>query len=234
MKTKAFVASISLILAANTALAHVDGPEHGHSPVNNTEAMFEAAAACDQSNNTMYQPLFRQMPLALHEMMNKPTLRELMNDKTPTVEQQRLIEHYSEAVRRCQAEINWLVDKNFSPRFAKAWRNYMYKTTEINLRLAQGRESFGESWKQLYASSVIVQAELDEYRYRFTDGKQTLPVHTNYFETCVKRNSHIEPSDALSYSLRKSAGQIMNDSRCHQGNERAQSAFEKHFWDLED
>lgn len=233
LKTLATTLGLTALCLAGAANATMGDPQQYPSHINNTDAMFIAASDCDQSNNPALLSIQGKLPLSLHESMNKPTLRELMDTSIPSAEQQELIRQYSDKTQGCMADISWLVNKNFSPRFAQAWRNYSYKMMQLNARLARGAESFGDARRMAYSAATVLQNELDEYRYQYTDGKQSVPSSMGVLDVCVKRTNNMEPSDALAYSLRRTADVINREARCAKASEHKQSEFEKSFYGLD-
>lgn len=228
LKVIAFGSSFTM---ACGALAQVGGADQAVKELNNTDAMFAAATECDQTANPTLSALRGKLPMSLAQMMETPTLRELTNDRYPTTEEQELIKSYSDATRGCMAKIDWLINKNMTPLFARSWRTYSFKMTNLNERLAKGAETYGDARRMSFDAATVMQNELDTYRASYTDGKQPVPNATSIFNVCIRDTTKFSPSDALAYVLRKSTYEITAQSQCSGAQERDQADYRGTLYD---
>lgn len=158
--------------------------------------LITASRDCDRSNDPALSSLNGIYPLSVYQRTARPSLSQLTQHTVPNEEQKKSIYQYSELSVKCNAEINYVVEKYFSPGFAKAWRNYNFQLSEIDRKLISNNATFGEAASVRYASAVALKNELSEYRFNYGPNPNINGENFKTLETC-NRNYQSKDMPAL-------------------------------------
>lgn len=197
---------------------------HDETEASDAELLLTATNDCDRSADPRFSSLIGSYPLSVYQKSARPSLGQLIDSKKITIEQKNAIFHYSSSTQKCNAQINYIVEKYFSPKFAKAWRNYNFLQSDIDQKLVKEQLTFGEANSRRYAAAVALSTELLEYRHTYKGPANYAGQNFRNLETCKRTLQRDDVAGLFTLLLNEQSRLVTGDVICADEDSQANPA----------